>query len=104
MSNQPHYMSGCECKPDRAQPVSNEVLSILIDLHEDYLELAQKIATIERFVMRDVLEEVRYERCEKSLKRLRELLAVTVPPEVREKQTVGRQYDPDAHLGRCGVE
>jgi hypothetical protein len=102
----------------------NEVLSILADLNEAYLELARKIAAMESFVIQDTqsrgtyqehlsqLGEINqatgqgfecYERCEMAVKRIRELLAVGVPPVVREK-SVERPYDPDAHLGRRGSE
>lgn len=63
-----------------------EVMPILEELQKGYLDLAQKMAAME-----------------KSMRKLRETLAVPPPAAVPKKQVV-RRDDPDAHLGRRGVE
>lgn len=108
--------------------ILKDLFSVLVHLHEGYLELAEKLTALESSFMEDVLdhkqsrrtyqkylsqlEEIkqrhgqgfeRYAECEKTLANLRNLMAEPAPPRVTEKRTV-EHPDPDAHLGRRGVE
>ena len=105
-----------------------DLVSVVVHLNEGYLEVAQKIAAIENSFMEDIaehkqsrrtyqkylseLDEVkqehgkrfgRYAECEKTLTKLQKMTAEPVARKVIEKPAVAHP-DPDAHLGRRGVE